>query len=286
MLDTSCKICNAFSDSQKELLATPSYRIRKDKKAGLLVSPKDMTVISPVDTEPTFQSPCGPSAQSSAQLTSSTPVTMASSSSAQASGFVTSDQFMAMSDKWAEQFARMEALLSRGNIFSTPVLTVKPVDSQQLISETPFLPPATRPTGPVMAPVAVEASVKPKSVTKTVEERKKSHKSNKTEDLAGKDHNPDKKRDSKSHKKRDRSSSPVPKHSFKQEHSGSPLAVSSSGPESDKQSELKKGHMLQPSGSEQSSTGHTGQSSSVSQQPDYGHFSTGACAYPPDTADT
>ena len=44
--------------------------------------------------------------------------------------------------------------------------------------------------------------------------------------------------------------------------------------------------MLQPSGSEQASTGHTGQSSSVSQQPDYGHFSTGACAYPPDTADT
>ena len=112
VLDRPCQICDAFFDSQKELLATPSYRIRKDKKAGLLVSPKDVTVISSVDTEPTFQSPSGPSAQSSAQLTSSIPVTMASSSSAQASGFVTSDQFMAMSDKWAEQFARMEALLS------------------------------------------------------------------------------------------------------------------------------------------------------------------------------
>ena len=226
VLDRPCQICDAFSDSQKELLATPSYRIRKDKKAGLLVSPKDVTVISSVDTEPTFQSPSGPSAQFSAQLTS-----RASSSSAQASGFVTSDQFIAMSDKWAEQFACMEALISQGNIFSTPVSTVKPVDSQQLISETPFLPPATRPTGPVMAPVAVEASVKPKSVTKTVEskdkdkERKKSHKSKKAEDLTGKDHNPDKKTDtktdrkcdSKSHKKRDRSSSPVPKHFSKQE---------------------------------------------------------------------
>ena len=37
VLDRPCPICDAFSESQKELLATPSYRIRKDKKAGLLV---------------------------------------------------------------------------------------------------------------------------------------------------------------------------------------------------------------------------------------------------------
>ena len=158
------------------------------------------------------------------------------------------------------------------------------------------MPPATRPTGRVMAPVAVEASVKPKSVTKTVgskdkdKERKKSHKSRKTGDPTDKDHKPDKntgkKHDSKSHKKRGRSTSPVPKHSSKQERSGSALAVSSPGPESDKQLELKKVHMHQPSGSEKTSTGHTGQSSSVSQQPDYGHFSTGARVYPPDTEDT
>ena len=57
---------------------------------------------------------------------------------------------MAMSDKWAEQFARMEALRSRGNIFSTPVSAIKSVDSQHLISETPFLAPATHPTGQLM----------------------------------------------------------------------------------------------------------------------------------------
>ena len=44
---------------------------------------------------------------------------MASSSSAQSSGFVTSEQFMAMSDKWAEQFARMEAFYLVA-IFSLP----------------------------------------------------------------------------------------------------------------------------------------------------------------------
>ena len=63
-----------------------------------------------------------------------------SASSVQQSGFVTSQQFMAMSDKWAEQFARMEALLSRGNIFSTPVSAVKSVDSAYLSTGPPSRP--------------------------------------------------------------------------------------------------------------------------------------------------
>ena len=170
VLDKPCPICDSFTDAQKELLATPSYRIRKDKKSGLLLSPKDVTVISSVDTEPTFQSPSGPSAQHSAHTSP-----MVSSSTAQPSGFVTAEQFTAMSDKWAEQFARMEALLSRGNIFSTPVSAVKPVDSQHLVSETPFLAPATRPTDPVKVPVAVDAQVKVTSDEHKSE--KKSHKS-------------------------------------------------------------------------------------------------------------
>ena len=55
--DKPCKICDGFLVSQKDMLATPSYKIRKDKKAGILVSPKDVTVLQPVDNEPTFQSP-------------------------------------------------------------------------------------------------------------------------------------------------------------------------------------------------------------------------------------
>ena len=46
VLDKPCPICDGFTDTQRELLATPSYRIRKDKKAGLLVSPNEVTVIS------------------------------------------------------------------------------------------------------------------------------------------------------------------------------------------------------------------------------------------------
>ena len=55
--DKPCSICDGFSDTQKELLSTPSYKIRKDKKAGLLVSSKYVTVLQPVDQEPVFQSP-------------------------------------------------------------------------------------------------------------------------------------------------------------------------------------------------------------------------------------
>ena len=238
VLDKPCPTCDGVSDSQKELLATPSYRIRKEKKGGLLVSPKDVTVTSSADTEPTFQSPSGPSVQSSVQLASSSSPTMASSS-AQCTSFVTLEQLMAMSDKWAELFARMAAWLSRGNIFATPVSTVKPVDSQHLISDTPFLAPATRPNGPVKVLVAVDASVKSKPVEH--KDKKKTHKLRKVHDSVNKDSNTDvksdKKRDTKSHKKRDRSTSLAPKQSAstKQGRSASLPADTSSGPESAKQ---------------------------------------------------
>ena len=70
VVDKPCKICDGFSDARKEMLATPSYKIRKYKKAGLLVSPKDVTILQLVDNEPTFQSPNGQSAQPSAHPSS------------------------------------------------------------------------------------------------------------------------------------------------------------------------------------------------------------------------
>ena len=60
----------------------------------------------------------------------------------------------------------MEALLSRGNVFSTPVSAVKPMNMQHLMSDNPFLAPATRPTGLVEVPVAVDAPVNVKLVDK------------------------------------------------------------------------------------------------------------------------
>ena len=45
-----CKICDGFTAIQKEMLATPQYQIQRDKKAGLIVSPKDVTVLSPLNS--------------------------------------------------------------------------------------------------------------------------------------------------------------------------------------------------------------------------------------------
>ena len=56
--DQPCTICDSFTDAQKGNLSTPTYRIRKEKKTGALVSPSDVTVIAYIDDrEPAFQSP-------------------------------------------------------------------------------------------------------------------------------------------------------------------------------------------------------------------------------------
>ena len=46
-----CELCDALSDSQKGMLATPQYQIRKDKKAGILISPSKVTVVGPVEDQ-------------------------------------------------------------------------------------------------------------------------------------------------------------------------------------------------------------------------------------------
>ena len=219
-------------------------------------------------------------------------------SSSQSASFVTPDQLAAISDKWAEQFARMEALLSRGNVFSTPVSAVKLVDTQPLISQTPFLAPATHPTGPVEVSVAVDASAKTKSVDQKA--KKKSHKSRKDKHsdksvktdhkITSSDPKSEKKSvSSRSKKKRDRSASPAPRPvTKKQEHASAPLADTSSGPESAHQSGISKGDKNQPaSGHDKNTTGSLFQSTSAVSQPDQDQGFTGsgagACAFPPAT---
>ena len=74
----------------------------------------------------------------------------------------------------AEQFACFEALLSRGNVFSAPKMSVTPVSAHQVISDTPFLDPNTaRPTGLVRLPAGSEDA----KGSESKHEKKKSHKS-------------------------------------------------------------------------------------------------------------
>ena len=52
-----CTICDGFTDIQKEMLSTPTYKLRKEKRSGVLVSPDDVTVVAAVDKEPVFHIP-------------------------------------------------------------------------------------------------------------------------------------------------------------------------------------------------------------------------------------
>ena len=286
--DKPCKICDGFSVSQKDMLAMPSYKIRKERKAGILVYPKEVTVLQLVDNEPTFQSPSGQPSQSSAHPPSTPP-----SSSSQRASFVTSDQLAAIADKWSEQFARMEALLSRGNVFSTPVSAVKPMDTHNLISDNPFLAPATRPTGPVEAPVAVEAPVDDKHGDQ--KEKKKSHKSRKdrhTDKDVKSDtkssssvSKTDKKCTEKSVRVCDRSASPVPRSVKKKgPSSSSPPPDASSGLESVHQAGITKGETSRAVDFDKNVTGSHSRSSTVAPPERVQSFvQTGACAFPQET---
>ena len=167
----SCVICDGFTETQKEMLATPTYKIRKDKKSGVLISPDQVTVIASVeDKEPIFHS-SPPASQPSANAQSEATTSTAS--------FVTSDQLQQISDQWAEQFTRFEALLSRGSVCFTPKSTVQHVPSHAVVSDTPFIPPSARLTGPVEFPAEGEV-YKPQDssvIEKDVKEKRKSRKS-------------------------------------------------------------------------------------------------------------
>ena len=158
-----CLICEGFTDSQRETLSTPACKIRKDRRSGALVSPKDVTVISTVEME-------GQASPPSVQRSAHAPAP--STSSDPSVSFVTSAQFEAMTDRWAEQFARFEALLSRGNVFSIPKSSAT-VSSHPVLSDMPFIDPSARPTGPVVNPAEQDSKV----TNTDAKQKKKGHKS-------------------------------------------------------------------------------------------------------------
>ena len=102
------------------MLSTPQYKIRKDKKSGLLVSPSKVTVVGVANQEdlggeeeeelddvPVLSS--GSGEQQVISISYHTP-----------EDFVSKQDFDTLSNQLEEKFARFEALLTRTNIFSTP----------------------------------------------------------------------------------------------------------------------------------------------------------------------
>ena len=144
-----CEICYSFSDMQRGMLATPQYQIRKDKKAGVLVSPSKVTVVGPVDIQDEI-SMSADAAHAQEQVVAGPSLV---SFDQQCSGdFVSCQDFGVLNNQLEEKFAHFEALLSRFNIFSTPKLPVNV--EHPPVSNTPFINPSPDPraTSPVRTP--------------------------------------------------------------------------------------------------------------------------------------
>ena len=134
-----CTICDSFTEQQRSMLSTPQYKIRKDKKSGLLVSPSKVTVVGVVpqeelggdelEEEDVPVQASGSGDQEVFSITHHSP-----------EEFVSKQDFDNLNNKLEEKFARFEALLTRTNIFSTPKAPV--TNTAVTTSEQPFFNPS------------------------------------------------------------------------------------------------------------------------------------------------
>ena len=152
MKNQLCTICDSFTEQQRSMLSTPQYKIRKDKKSGLLVSPSKVTVVGVVpqedlggdelEEEDVPVQASGSGDQEVFSITHHSP-----------EEFVSKQDFDNLNNKLEEKFARFEALLTRTNIFSTPKAPV--TNTAVTTSEQPFFNPSEPgATGPVRPPAS------------------------------------------------------------------------------------------------------------------------------------
>ena len=156
-----CSICDNLTDQQLGMLSTPQYQIRKEKKAGLLVSPSKVTVVGVVDQDSNDMSDNTPDPP----LTGSVPQEVFPISHHSVDDFVSRKDLDVLSNQLEEKFARFEALLSRTNIFSTPKVPVTTMSAP--VSEQPFFVPSDpRATGLVRTPGQDEDLQRDKTIEK------------------------------------------------------------------------------------------------------------------------
>ena len=134
-----CAACLLLTPEQQKQLATPTYKLRKEKKSSgkpdVFIDPSQVSVVGPVDLN-----------QSVASGTS-TPSNMSVDESFK-------KELTKLKDEWSTRFARIEALLTMGSNPSHPVSTsgiIAPVFSPVkvkvshplpigVLSSSPFLP--------------------------------------------------------------------------------------------------------------------------------------------------
>ena len=159
---SNCKICNAFSEEQRLQLATPSYRIKKEKREAkklettpikdteALVDPASVSVIGPIDkptpAKPALEAP--PPDKKIKKDTKKVGKKDKSPSATVSKPPSADDKIADLDSKWAERFNRLEALLLSKNFepqFSANVKvtpTHSPPASVERVSD-PFIRPSS-----------------------------------------------------------------------------------------------------------------------------------------------
>ena len=124
------QICKAFTPSQVQQLATPTYKSRKERgeqkkteatssATPTLVDPAEVTLLGWVNTEKP------PSVESTPTKKKKRSDGSPKSSKRRHSSKPTSDDLKSLDEKWSERFSRLEALLLNKS-FAVPVEPVKP----------------------------------------------------------------------------------------------------------------------------------------------------------------
>ena len=133
-----CEICDGFTPEQKQQLATPTYRARKEhqkRRSPSLVDPSSLAVLGKVESGKGESSDRGKSTPSKKKKTSHK--SPKKSTKASKAPEYQSD-LKNLDKKWSERFARLEALFLAKS-FQVPVELVQ--SSSVVVSDKPFIPP-------------------------------------------------------------------------------------------------------------------------------------------------
>ena len=150
-----CTLCNSFTPEQRAQIATPSYKIKKEKREAKrvdntqltdeLVDPSSVSIIGVVSGPSADKSPAPPEKKPKKDK----PPTKSKKSSS-ALSYATEDKFSALEDKWADRFNRLEALLLARSIeptFSSDVRVAPdhPPPGNVTRDSEPFFQPSDKP---------------------------------------------------------------------------------------------------------------------------------------------
>ena len=138
-----CQICKSFTPAQIHQLATPTYKVRKERSeqkktegnastTPTLVDPSEVTLLGRVSCD------MSPSVDSTPKPKKKRSDGSPRSSKRKHSSKPTSDDLKSLDDKWSERFSRLEAMLVNQS-FAVPV---RPVTSASVVPrEHPFFDP-------------------------------------------------------------------------------------------------------------------------------------------------